>query len=133
MEGMSLREEGQEEGRSFPHKMHNKKVLRNQKDFDAVYRKGKSAAGKYVVVFYKRNNLGFSRISFLASKKVGNSVQRNRARRLMKEAMRTSGIDLPSGYDFIVIARNSINGVKCRNVQNSLYSVMKRTGVFKKK
>ncbi len=84
------------------------------------------------MVFYKENGLEGSRTAFLASKKVGNSVARNRARRLMKESMRLTEMDLPKGYDFIFIARNTIEGQKCQSVKKSVESALKRTGVVKK-
>ena len=49
--------------------MRSRSVLNRQKDFDAVYKLGKSQASRYVVMFYKKNQLGYSRISCLASKK----------------------------------------------------------------
>ena len=55
-------------------------TLRNQKNFSAVYNRGKSKGSKYVVVLYRKNNLDLTRIAYVASKKVGNSVQRNRSR-----------------------------------------------------
>jgi ribonuclease P protein component len=112
--------------------MLKRNVLRYQKDFDAIYRKGKSVGDRFVVVFCKRNGLSYCRKAFLASKKVGNSVQRNRARRLMKEAFRLSSIELPVGYDFVIIARNTILDADCQMVQKSLKSALKRTGVLKK-
>ena len=54
---------------------------------------------------------------------------RNRARRLMKEAVRVSSFELPKGYDFIFIARNTIMDAKCRQVQKSIESALKRIGV----
>jgi ribonuclease P protein component len=103
------------------------KVLRGKREFSAVYNKGKSAAGKYVVVFYKKNGLEYNRLGFLASKKVGNAVARNRARRLMKESVRTE-IDIKAqGYDIIFIARNTIGGKKLRDVAGSIRSTLKRT------
>ena len=113
--------------------MLKKTVLRKNKDFDALYRKGKSAADRYVVVFIAKNRLSYPRTAFLASKKVGNSVSRNRARRLMKEAVRLSEVKVPAGYDCIFIARNSILDAKCRDVQRSIESALKRTGVLKTK
>lgn len=126
------REEELRAENSCPHKsMLKKNVLRRQKDFDSIYKRGKSTGDKYVVVFFKRNNLSYSRLAYLASKKVGNSVQRNRARRLMKESMRLSDMELPAGYDFVIIARKTIGIAKCQDVQRSLESAFRRTGVFK--
>ena len=104
-------------------------VLRKEKDFSAIYKKGKSVGDRYIVLFYRNNRLGYNRTGFLASKKVGNSVKRNRAKRLMKESYRALQDRLPEGYDFIFIARNTICGRKCAEVQKSLISAFKRTGV----
>lgn len=109
--------------------MLKKNVLRYRRVFDRIYRKGKSVGGRYVIVFFKENNLDYARTAFLASKKVGNSVMRNRARRLMKEAVRVSSFELPKGYDFIFIARNTIIDAKYRQVQKSIESALKRIGV----
>lgn len=111
--------------------MLKKNVLRNKKDFSSIYKHGKSFGDKYVVLFFKKNNLSYNRTAFLASKKVGNSVKRNRARRLMKEAYRLSEIDLQNGYDFIIIARATIDNQKYKNVRKSLESVFRRAKVIK--
>ena len=112
--------------------MLKKNVLRKKSDFDSLYNRGKSVGDRYLVLFYRKNNLPYNRTGFLASKKVGNSVQRNRARRLMKESYRHLLPKLPTGYDFIIIARNTISGRKCMEVERSLMSAFRRTGVIKK-
>ena len=112
--------------------MLKKDVLRKKADFSAIYNTGKSVGDRYVVLFYKKNHLPYNRTGFLASKKVGNSVKRNRARRLMKESYRHIKNSLPAGYDFIIIARNTISEKKCADVEKSLLSAFRRTGVLKK-
>ena len=84
-------------------------TLRKQKDFSRVYKKGKSKGSKYVVVLYRNNNLGYTRTAFVSSKKVGNSVQRNRSRRLMRESYYSVRNNIKEGYDIIFVARNNIN------------------------
>ena len=106
--------------------MRSKYVLNSQKDFDAVYRYGKSQASRYVILFYRKNRLGYTRISYLASKKVGNSVKRNRARRLMREAFRLSGEAVNQGYDLILIARNGIADAGMRHVMQSEKAVFRK-------
>lgn len=101
-------------------------VLRKRTDFSAIYNKGKSLGERYIVLFYRKNDLPYSRTAFLASKKVGNSVERNRARRLMKESIRTSQVNLPEGYDFIFIARNTILNRKCADVKKSIEAAIKK-------
>lgn len=106
-------------------------VLRKKSDFSCIYNKGKSVGDRYVVLFYRKNGLKTNRTAFLASKKVGNAVTRNRARRLMKESYRQLSDDLATGYDFIIIARNTIVEKKCADVQKSLASAFKRAGIRK--
>lgn len=113
--------------------MLKKNVLRKNSEFSAVYNKGKSVGDRYVVLFYRLNGLPYNRTGFLASKKVGNSVVRNRAKRLMKESYRNIEGSLPEGYDFIIIARNTICVKKCAEVEKSLNSAFRRTGVKKGK
>ena len=104
-------------------------TLRKTEDFNALYKKGKSSGSKYVVVIYRRNGTDLTRTAYIASKKVGNSVTRNRARRLMKEAVRLSGTALPKGFDMLFIARNGIADVKCADVKKSIEAALKRTGL----
>ena len=107
--------------------------LKKNKDFQLVYKQGTSYANKYLVMYVKENHLEKNRIGISVSKKVGNSVKRNRARRLMKESYRQLSSGLPQGgYDFIIIARNTISGKKCADVEKSLRSAFRRTGVMEK-
>ncbi len=105
-------------------------VLRRDKDFSSIYNKGKSVGDRFIVLFFKKNNLEYSRTAFLASKKVGNAVKRNRARRLMKECYKKIEDKLPIGYDFIIISRNTINDAHLLDVQKSMHSAFRRGKVL---
>ena len=50
----------------------------------------------------------------------------------MRESYKHIQDMLPCGYDFIIIARNTISGKKCNEVEKSLISAFKKTGVMKK-
>ncbi len=106
--------------------MLKKEILRKKSDFDAIYRAGRSVPDKYVVLFLRKNDLPYSRTAFLASKKVGNSVQRNRAKRLMRESYRLNEDKFSAGYDIIFIARNTINGRKLKDVEKSMMNAAAR-------
>ncbi|MBP3815408.1 MAG: ribonuclease P protein component [Firmicutes bacterium] len=109
--------------------MLKKNVLRKKADFDKLYKSGKSAADRYVVVFVRPNGLEVTRTAFLASKKVGNSVARNKARRLMKESYRLSLADIPKGVDIIFIARNTIINKKQKEVERSMSAALTKVGI----
>ena len=106
--------------------MLSKKVLRKQKNFNSVYRRGSSKCDRYVVLLYRKNGLSYSRTAFVASKKVGNSVKRNRSRRLMREAYRLNKKEVAAGYDIIFVARNAINDKKYFEVKKSLLNALSR-------
>jgi ribonuclease P protein component len=108
-------------------------VLRKKSDFDRLYKRGKSTGEKYIVLFVYKNGLDYNRTAFLASKKVGKSVDRNRARRLMKESYRGLSDTCEKGYDLLFIARNTILGKKYKDVSKSMYSALKRLGVIREK
>ena len=104
-------------------------TLKSKEDFDRLYGRSRSAGSRHVVLLFRKNGMSKSREAFIASKKVGNSVQRNRARRLMKEAFRTSEITVPGGYDMAFIARNTITDAKCADVQRSIEAALTRAGI----
>jgi len=108
-------------------------VLRRKSDFTLIYNKGKSVGERYVVIFLKSNDLPHNRTAFLASRKVGKSVERNRARRLMKESYRFFKFKQKKGYDIIFIARKTICGLKCAEVKKSMEAAVKKAGLLEKK
>ena len=109
--------------------MLKKTVLRGKSDFAAIYNRGKSVGEKYVVLFVKKNGLPYNRIAFLASKKVGNSVERNRAKRLMKESYRAIRETVAEGYDLLFIARRTIRDLKLADVKPSVEAAAAKAGV----
>ena len=105
-------------------------VLRYKRDFDRLYKKGRSAGDRYVVVFYIANGTPFVRHAFLASKKVGGAVVRNRARRLMRESFRKIEKEIKPGRDVLFIARGTISGCSCAEVEDSLRSALAKGGLL---
>jgi len=107
-------------------------VLRYKKDFDRLYKRGRSTGDAYVVVFHISNGLGYSRKAFLASKKVGGAVQRNRARRLMKEGFRRVESDVEQGKDILFIARREAAKSNSKDVEASIRRALNKSGLIRK-
>ena len=107
--------------------------LKKNTDFRKVYHGGHSKANKYLVIYIRKNGTDKNRVGISVSKKVGNSVKRNRARRLMRESVRISDAEIRQGYDLIIIARNTINGKKCADVKKSIEAALRRLKVIEKK
>jgi ribonuclease P protein component len=76
--------------------------IRKQADFDRVYRARAYAADDVLVVNGDENGLAHSRLGLSVSRKVGGAVQRNRWKRLIREAFRLTRAELPVGIDLIV-------------------------------
>ena len=106
-------------------------TLRKQRDFSRVYNRGSSRGSRYVVILYRENGLGYTRTAFVASKKVGNAVTRNRARRLMKEAYRSLEPGIAKGYDIIFVARNTIDGCTETEVEKVMRAALRGCELIK--
>ena len=74
--------------------------------FRALYGKGKSRAGRYIVVYCMKNRRPVNRLGLTVSKKIGNAVTRNRIRRRMREAYRLNEAGFKSGFDIVIVARH---------------------------
>lgn len=77
-------------------------------DFDAVYRRGRSAANRHLVVYaFAREDTPAApaRLGLSVSRKVGGAVERNRVKRVLRERFAEIADTLPRGTDVVVIAR----------------------------
>jgi ribonuclease P protein component len=79
--------------------------LRRPDDFQRVYDRRRSVSDEWLIVYACENGLGHSRLGLSVSRKVGGAVQRNRLRRLYREAFRLTKQDLPPGLDLVLIPR----------------------------
>jgi ribonuclease P protein component len=80
--------------------------LKKNRDFLYLYKKGKFLAARIMVVHCKPNNSKINRLGVSVSKKAGNSVRRNRVRRIIKENYRLMEGNIVPGYNIIIVYRN---------------------------
>lgn len=81
--------------------------LRRPSDFRRVYDRRRSAGDDWLIVYACPNALTFSRLGLSVSRKVGGAVQRNRIRRLYREAYRLTRHEMPIGLDIVLIPRKT--------------------------
>lgn len=79
--------------------------LRRRADFLKAATGAKAPTAGFVLQAVRREEAGPVRIGFTASKKVGSAVERNRARRRLREVVRQEADRLRPGYDYVIVAR----------------------------
>ncbi len=106
-------------------------ITRNN-DFRRAYARGKSFVGYSLVLYVCKNRHAGTRIGVTSSKKIGNAVQRNRARRVIRAAVDAV---LPKeglgNWDLILVARTSTAGQKSTQVAALLKKLLKKAGLLK--
>lgn len=96
------------------------------RDFRNIYKNGKRIPGRYILVFFRPGEEETSRIGFVVSKKVGNAVIRNRAKRRLRSLLHDimPGINRP--YDIVINARPSIKASSTEELQQDIMQALKR-------
>lgn len=79
--------------------------LKKNSDFQIVYKRGRSKANKYLVMYVYPNHLEKNRLGISVSKKVGNSVVRHHLARLIRESYRLREEMFHSGLDIVIVVR----------------------------
>lgn len=94
--------------------------LKKYDEFQRVYRKRKSYANKYLIMYVMRQDTQKNRIGISVSKKVGNSVVRHRITRLIRESYRLNESKFDKGIDMVVVARPAVKGRDYAEVESAL-------------
>ena len=106
-------------------------TLKTNSDFRRAYARGKSYTNPALVMYVRKNRAGSCRIGITASKKIGNAVQRNRARRVIREAFRQVNLPLKGNYDVVFVARTKTVHKKSTDIYNVMLPMLIEAGVIK--
>ena len=136
MEERCWQAEEQKEDISYPHRSHSCDLffyanifdrgdivfesIKKNRDFVRVYHHGKSYANKYLVMYVLNNDLVENRFGITVSKKVGNSVVRQRTTRLIRESIRLHLNEFEKGLDIVIVARHTAKGRKYLEIESAL-------------
>lgn len=106
--------------------------LKNKREFDVVYKNGKSYWNRNLILYVNKNSLDYNRIGYSITKKVGNSVVRNKIRRRMKEIYRLNLDDMDVGYDFILIPKKNTAEIPYEQLESAMLHIFKISKILKK-
>ena len=100
-------------------------------DFQRVWDSGKSWSHPLIVLRAAANGKASCRFGFVAGKKVGKAVRRNRTKRLLREAVRHRLESISPGWDIILISRAGAEQAAFKDVDAAVGSVLKRAKLFR--
>lgn len=104
--------------------------LKKSWEFQRAYKKGKKYWDAYFVIYVYHTQLKQTRLGITVSKKVGKSVQRNRVKRLVREAFRVLKYKLLPHYDIVVVGRSSACGLTMHEARDSLQKLFLRASIL---
>ena len=113
--------------------MRRRHRLRQRSDIALVRRQGKGVKHRLGTLVFRPNSLPHTRFCFSASKRVGNAVQRNRAKRLMREAIRLNLAQIATGWDVLLIPRTHAATASFTDVEAAVLDLLKRARLLTNK
>lgn len=106
--------------------------LRRNKEFRYVYRRGKSVSDRNLTLVYVVTKTPHLKVGFSISKKLGNSVERNKLKRRMKEAFFSVLDDVSKNCLLVFIPREAAKGAEYRDILLSVSGLIKKAGLLEK-
>jgi len=91
--------------------------LSRSRDFDAVYRQGRSTSTRFLVLYWfeRDEELGEPRLGLAVPKAAGNAVARNKIKRQLREVWSARVERVPSGRDYVLIAKPGLSDAIAAN------------------
>ena len=109
----------------------NRSTSLRRDDFQQVWDKGKSWSHPLIIVRACANGMPRCRFGFVAGKKIGNAVHRNRVKRLMREAVRHHQDGIVPGWDIILISRTGAENAEFKEIDAAVETLLRRAKLIR--
>lgn len=103
--------------------------LKQNRDFQRLYRKGKYAATSTLVIYWRHSGREQNRLGITVSTKLGHAVVRNRIRRRIREIYRLHLGELKTGMDLVIVARTQAPNVDYWKLDRDFRYLTKKLGI----
>ena len=105
--------------------------VKSEKDFQDAFQNGTSYANRQLVLYvYPKIGQVHFRVGLSVGKKMGNAVQRNKIKRLLRHAIHELSPAITNEYDYLIIARKDIVNRNFYEIKKSLVHVMKIASII---
>ncbi len=105
-------------------------TIHQNTDFRRVYGRGRSCTSPALVTYCLKNRAGVCRIGITTSKKLGGAVERNRCRRVIREAYRHLACQCAGGWDIVFVARFKTLRCKSTDIEKTMQGQLQKLGVI---
>ena len=100
--------------------------IRHRPEFERVYNAGAKAHGRFMTIFVLANGGTAPRFGVAATRKIGSSVERNRAKRLAREVFRRHKV--AAGLDIVVVPRREMLDAPFASLEADYQTTLQRSG-----
>ena len=101
-------------------------VVKNNRDFDAIIKKGRYQKNKEFIIYYQNNDLDYDRYGISVGKKIGNAVVRNYYKRIIRNVCDKSKNLYSKKKDYIIIMRKGLTLLNFEEACQSMNDLLKR-------
>ncbi len=106
--------------------------IKKRKEFECVFKKGRSFAGSFLIIKTKSNDLYFSRFAFVSPVKFfRKATERSKVKRVMRAVIENNKLLLRSGFDVIVIAQRQIKNKSYKEIEDDMFKSLKKAKLIK--
>jgi ribonuclease P protein component len=108
--------------------------LSRSAEFERVYRQGRSKANRFLVLYaFPREDEGGVRLGLTVARNVGGAVERNKVKRLLREAFDAEAAGVPANHDVVIKARPDVSDLAEREglagVREALVELLEKAGL----
>ncbi len=105
--------------------------LNKQKDFDDIFKRGRTKQDGFLVVRLKPNQQKLSRFGLIVSSRAAKkAVARNRLRRQLGEIVRLNLKKIKAGFDIVLVAKSGLKGVEHKEMEKILLGLLEKLDLY---
>ncbi len=104
--------------------------IKSDDHFDLVMNYGKKYVSRSFILYFHRKEFSSTKIGFIASKKLGNAVTRNKSKRKLKELVRHLQYHIHKQYDVLLIARYNLINTPTSDLSNEFITCLQEMSIW---